>query len=78
MSGDFNGNTNDTKPEHDRIAPQRHAAFNRMSASVSRKKALDQAGVLAGWPMENEQWRPYRGSAEIAQCSHPDRTQSNI
>lgn len=43
-----------------------------MSANVSSKEALDQAGVLAGWLMENES---YRGSAEIAQWSHPDRTQ---
>jgi hypothetical protein len=46
-----------------------------MSADVPGKEVLDQAGVLAGWLLENEQWRPYRGSAEIAQCSHPDRGQ---
>ena len=46
-----------------------------MSADVPSKEALDQAGVLAGWLRENDQWRSYRGSAEIAQCSHPDRTQ---
>lgn len=46
-----------------------------MSADEPRKEVLDQADVLAGWPLENEQWRPYRGGAEIAQCSHPDRRQ---
>lgn len=46
-----------------------------MSADVSSKEVLDQASLLAEWLLKKEQWRSYGGSAEIAQCSHPDRIQ---
>ena len=50
-------------------------ASSPMSADVPDKEALDQAGNLVEWLIKNENWRPYRGSDKIVQCSHPDRMQ---
>ncbi|KFY96763.1 hypothetical protein V500_02313 [Pseudogymnoascus sp. VKM F-4518 (FW-2643)] len=48
-----------------------------MSVAPASKEVLEQADVLAAWLQQisdDEHWRPYRGSVEIEQCSHPDRT----
>ena len=46
-----------------------------MSADAPSKELLEQAGALTKWLLGNEQWQPYRGKAEIEQCSHSDRKQ---
>lgn len=46
-----------------------------MTADVPSKELLEQAGALAKWLLANEHWQPYRGTAEIEQCSHPERKQ---
>src|SRR5882757_4716712 len=46
-----------------------------MSADVPSKELLEQAGILAKWLLGIENWQPYRGTAKIEQCSHPDRKQ---
>lgn len=46
-----------------------------MSTDTPRKELLEQARVLTKWLLETEDWRPYRGSVEIEQCSHLDRMQ---
>ena len=46
-----------------------------MSDDVPSKDLLEQAGALSTWLVRSEHWQPYRGMAEIEQCSHPDRKQ---
>ena len=46
-----------------------------MTADVPSKELLEQAVALAKWLLGNEHWQPYRGMAEIEQCSHPERKQ---
>ena len=43
-----------------------------MSADIPSKELLEQMGALGKWLIMNEQWQPYRGTAEIEQCSHPE------
>ncbi len=48
-----------------------------MSVAPASKEVLEQADVLAAWLQQisdDENWRPYRGSVEVEQCSPPDRT----
>jgi hypothetical protein len=52
-------------------------AFGLMSVAPASKEVLEQADILAAWLQQisdEEHWRPYRGSVEIKQCSHPDRS----
>lgn len=47
-----------------------------MSVAQVSKEVQEQADALAAWLRQisdDEHWRPYRGSIDIEQCSHPDR-----
>lgn len=51
-----------------------------MSNNTQISEVLEQANDLAGWlsQVTDRNWATYRGSHQIEQCSHPDRTKKII